>query len=248
MLVYSNIPINIAFLNPISFLVSADLNTELPGKNSNNAMLGIDMQFFPVRTLTLQASLLVDDLNFETLSDTSSKNNDNKFAFQSGLSWQNAFTLPNLNLVYEYTRIDPFVYSHRENNNSYAQWSLPLGHSLNPNSDEHAIKLAYNIGSRLYLALIYRRQRSGMNETDSIGNLVQNYGADINNGKATHQFKNTFLNGLRVDRNIIQAELTWQPIRQYFFTLRYMMKSYNYSSQNRTLSDNIFQGIFRFDY
>ena len=51
MLVYSNIPLNFAFLNPISFLVSADLNTELPGKNSNNALLGIDMQFYPVKNI-----------------------------------------------------------------------------------------------------------------------------------------------------------------------------------------------------
>jgi hypothetical protein len=190
----------------------------------------------------------VDDLNFETLSDTSNKTNDNKFALQAGFNWQNAFTVPNLNLVYEYTRLDPFVYSHRENNNSYAHWSLPLGHSLNPNSDEHAVKLGYNFGSRLYVAVTYKKQRSGMNLTDSLGNLIENYGADITNGRATNQFKNTFLNGLRVDRNVVQAELTWQPVRQYFFTIRYTMKGYDYTTQNRTLSDNIFQCIFRVDY
>ncbi|HEY3250200.1 MAG TPA: capsule assembly Wzi family protein [Ignavibacteria bacterium] len=247
MLIYSNIPINFAFLNPISFLTSADLNTELPGKNSNNALLGIDMQLYPIKSLTLQVSLLVDDLDFETLGDTTNKSNDNKFAFQGGLSWQNAFTLPNLNFVYEYTHIDPYVYSHREINNSYSHWGLPLGHGLNPNSDEHAFKLAYNFGSRLYIALTYKKQRSGMNETDSLGNVILNVGADILNGRESGN-KNEFLKGLRVNRNIIQAELTWQPIRQYFFTIKYMMRAFDYTTQNRTLSDNIFQGIFRIDY
>jgi hypothetical protein len=240
MLIYSNIPINFAFLNPISFLTSADLNTELPGKNSNNALLGIDMQLYPVKNLTFQASLLVDDLNFETISDTSKKSNDNKFAFQAGFNWQNAFTLPNLSFAYEYTRIDPYVYTHREINNSYSHWGLPLGHSLNPNSDEHAFKLAYNFGSRLYLAVIYKKQRSGMNLTDSLGNVILNVGADILNGRESG-LKNEFLDGLRIDRNIVQAELTWQPIRQYFFTIRYTMRGFDYTSQNRTLSENIFQ-------
>jgi len=248
MLIYSNIPINFAFMNPISFLTSADLNTELPGKNSNNAILGIDFQLYPVKNITLQASLLIDDLNFETVSDTSSKSNDNKFGYQAGLNWQNAFTLPNLSLVYEYTRLDPFVYSHKEYNNSYSHWELPLGHGLNPNSDEHAFRLAYNFGSRLFVAVTFKKQRSGMNVYDSLGNLVLNAGSDILNGKENVSQKNKFLNGLRVDRNIIQAELTWQPIRQYYFTIRYMMRNFDYTTQNRTLKDNIFQGIFRIDY
>src|SRR3990172_11066981 len=248
MLIYSNVPINFAFLNPVSFLTSADLNTELPGKNSNNAILGIDFQLYPIKNLTFQASLLVDDLNFETLSDTSNKGNDNKFSYQAGFNWQNAFTLPNLSFAYEFTHIDPFVYSHRENNNSYSHWGLPLGHGLNPNSDEHAFRLAYNFGNRLYISVTFKKQRTGINVYDSLGALVLNAGSDILNGGGDFNQKNTFLNGLRVDRNILQAELTWQPIRQYYFTFRYMMRGFDYTTQNRTLSDNIFQGIFRVDY
>lgn len=248
MLVYSNVPMNFAFLNPISFLTSADLNTELPGKNSNNALLGIDMQLFPVKNFTFQASLLIDDLNFETLNDTSNKSGDNKFAFQTGINWQNAFILPNLGFTYEYTRINPFVYAHREINNSYTHWSLPLGHALNPNSDEHAFRLSYNFGSRLSIGVTYKIQRSGMNITDSLGNVTYNVGSDILFGKGDVVHKNVFLDGLRVNRNYIQAELTWQPIRQYYITLKYMRRGFDYIDQNRTLSDNIFQASFKIDY
>ncbi|HWA07439.1 MAG TPA: hypothetical protein VG961_12880, partial [Ignavibacteria bacterium] len=99
MVVYSNVPMNFAFINPISFLTSADMNTELPGKNSNNTLLGLDMQIYPAKNISVQGSLLIDDLNFETLSNDSAKGNDNKFAFQGGINWQNAFTLPNLALT-----------------------------------------------------------------------------------------------------------------------------------------------------
>lgn len=247
MVVYSNVPINFAFINPISFLTSADLNTELPGKNSNNTLLGLDFQVFPVKNFSFQASLLIDDLNFETLGNDSTKGNDNKFALQGGLNWQNFATIPNLNFMYEYTRIDPYVYAHREINNSYSNWGLPIGHNLNPNSDEHAFKLAYNFGSRVYLALTYKMQRSGENFYDSLGNFV-NVGSSILDGSGDFQRKNVFLDGTRVNRNIIMAELSIEPIKQYYIVLRYQRRNFDYVDRNISYGDNIFWGSFRIDY
>ena len=174
--------------------------------------------------------------------------NDNKFGFQAGINWQDAFTLKNLNLIYEYTRIDPFVYSHRDINNSYTNWNLPIGTALNPNSDEHAFKLTYDFNSRLNLSVTFKHQRSGMNITDSTGKIITNVGSNILHGENDFLIKNVFLQGLRVDRNIIIAELTWQPIRQYFFTVKYESRAFDYVDDNRTLSDNIFWGTFRVDY
>jgi len=247
MVVYSNVPMNFAFINPISFLTSADMNTELPGKNSNNTLLGFDIQVFPVKNLAIQGSLLIDDLNFETLGNDSAKGNDNKFALQGGINWQNAFTLPNLGLTYEFTRINPFVYAHREINNSYANWNLPIGHSLNPNSDEHAFKLSYNFGSRLRMAVTYKMQRSGENYTDSLGNFV-NVGSSILNGSEDFARKNEFLSGVRINRNIIIAELEFEPIKQYYFTIRYQRRNFEYVDRNITYGENIFWGNFRIDY
>ncbi len=247
MVVYSNIPINFAFLNPISFLTSADLNTELPGRNSNNTLLGLDFQVYPVKNLSVQGSFLIDDLNFETLGSDSAKSNDNKFGYQAGINWQNAFTLPNLALVYEYTRIDPFVYAHRQINNSYTNWNLPLGHSLNPNSDEHAFRLAYDFGSRVHVAVTYKMQRTGLNYTDSLGNFI-NVGSNILNGSEDFARKNTFLNGIRLNTNIIIAELEIEPIKQYFFSIKYQRRNYDYVDRNNSYGENIFWGSFRVDY
>jgi hypothetical protein len=247
MVVYSNIPINFAFINPFSFLTSADLNTELPGKNSNNTLLGMDVQLFPVKNFSFQGSFLVDDINFETLGSDSVKGNDNKFAFQGGVNWQNAFTLPNLNFAYEYTHLDPFIYAHREINNSYANWGLPIGHNLNPNSDEHAFKLAFNYRSRLYLAIKYQMQRTGLNYIDSLGNFV-NVGSDILNGSGDFTRTNEFLAGTRLNRNIISFEIIFEPIKQYFLTLRYQRRNFDYVDQNITYGENIFWGSFRIDY
>lgn len=248
MLIYSNVPLNFAFLNPLSFLTSADLNTELPGKNSNNTLIGIDIMVYPVKGLAVQGTFLIDDLNFSTLGSDSAKGNDNKFGYQAGLNWQNAFMVKDLSFSYEYTRLDPFVYSHRDFNNSYTNWNLPIGVALNPNSDEHAIKLVYNFGSRLIISLTYKHQRSGMNITDSTGKIITNVGSNINDGRNDFLIKNSFLNGLRVNRDIIIGEITWQPIKQYYIFVKYQRRGFNYTDQNRTLSDNIFWGGFKIDY
>jgi len=66
---------NFTFLNPFSFLRSADYNAgeNLP-VNKNNALMGFDFEVQPVKNVALQASLLIDDFNFATLFN----NNKNK--------------------------------------------------------------------------------------------------------------------------------------------------------------------------
>lgn len=248
MLLYSNVPINFAFLNPISFITSADLNTELPGKNTNNTLIGLDFQLFPVKKLSVQGTLLIDDLNFGTLSDTSIKGNDNKFGYQGGLNWQDAFTVKNMSFTYEYTKIGPFVYSHRDGNNSYTNWNLPIGAALNPNSDEHAVKLSYDFNSRLNIAVTFKHQRTGKNLVDSLGRLTKNVGSNILIGEGDFVTGNKFLNGNRVNTDIIIAEITWQPIRQYYLSLKFQNRAFNFIDEKRKTGDTVIWGSFKVDY
>ena len=217
------------YLNPISFLMSADLNKGVDETLKNNSLMGFDFEVVPVDNLAVQGSFLIDDLNLSTLSNNDASNSDNKFGYQAGLLWTDAFTLPNLTAAVEYTRLDPFVYSHRTNKSTYTNWGMSLGHALPPNSDEIATKFTYWVGSRLRMDLTYQHQRSGAGFLfDSAGAMIQNYGGDINLG--SHDFnetKNTFLQGNRVNRDIIGLNVSWQPIRQWYLELKY-----NYSVMN----------------
>lgn len=247
MLIYSNQPINFAFLNPVSFITSADLNTELPNKNANNTLLGIDAQLYPLKKLTIQGTFLIDDIDFKTIFKNDISSDDNKFGYQAGLNWQDAFGLRNLGFTYEFTKIDPFVYSHRTISDSYTNWNLPLGHSLPPNSDEHAVKLSYDIGSRFNIAVTFKHQRSGENFIDSTGKLI-NVGSNILLGDSDFVRVNGFLDGQRVNRNIFIAELTWQPIWQYYFSIKFQNELFDYIDQGRKLTNNTLWFIFRVDY
>lgn len=246
----ANSPFSFTFLNPISFLTSAELNkASQPGDNNvNNTIIGLDAMVIPVKNLALQGSFLVDDLEFSTLFK-SDENITNKFAYQLGLLWANAFTLPNLEFVTEYTYLEPFVYTHVSNKTKYTHWELPLGHHLEPNSDEIAVKLNYDITNRLNLNLLYQHQRSANGiETDSAGRVIVNYGGNLNNATGYSYSDPEFLKGNRINRDIITANLTWQFIRQFYIELKYVYRIIDNIYQNRKFNDKYYFATFRIDY
>jgi len=246
----ANSPFSFTFLNPVSFLTSAELNkASQPGDNNvNNSIIGIDMMVIPLKNLAVQGSFLVDDLEFSTLFKSNAQIT-NKFAYQIGLMWANAFSIPNLDLKTEYTHLDPFVYSHVSNKTNYTNWGLPLGHHLEPNSDEAAIKLDYNITNRVKINLLYQHQRSANGiVTDSLGRVIVNYGGNINNATGYSYSDPAFLKGNRIDRDIITANLSWQFIRQFFIEVKFVQRFINNIYQNKKFNDKYFFATLRIDY
>ncbi len=251
--VASDRPFDFTFLNPFSFLRSADYNAgENQPKNNNNAMMGFDMEIIPVNKLSLQASVLIDDLNFShlfggTYSDGSPAL-DNKFAWQVGTLWTNAFWIPNLTAALEYTRLNPFIYTHQSNKSEYTNWTLPLGHNLPPNSDEVALKFSYDVTHRLNLSLLYKKQRSANGIIIRNDTLIMNYGGNIERGDWAKGQDAIFLNGNRINRDIISAQLTWQPVRQYFLEFKYVYEFQDLIYICRKIKDHYGWLTLRVDY
>lgn len=248
--VSANSPFSFTFLNPVSFLTSAELSksSQAGRENDNNSLIGLDAMVVPVRKLAVQGSLLVDDLEFSTLFKDNAKIT-NKFAWQLGVLWTDAFTLPNLELKTEYTKLDPFVYSHVSNKTQYTHWNLPLGDHLPPNSDEIAVKLNYDITNRINLNLLYQHQRSAAGiVTDSAGRVIVNYGGNINNASGYAHSDPEFLKGNRVNRDIFTVNFSWQFIRQFYIDLLYVHRVFDNIYQNRKLTDDYGFATFRIDY
>ena len=247
-LFYSNQPIHFAYLNPLVFLTSADLAAD--PANRNNTVIGIDLELIPIKNLRVTGTLLIDDLNFETLGSVGEdvRGNDNKFGWQGGVLWTDAFRIPNLSLYTEYTRINPFVYSHRSVANSYTHKDLSLGHPLQPNSDEWLFGLDFDVTYRLSISGQIRFQRTGENIVDSRGRMVYNAGSNILRGDGDGLHPNVFLEGQRVNRTLLSIELQWQPIKQYFVEVKYFYRYFDFPATRRKLSDSILWTTLRLDY
>lgn len=244
--VISNNPFSFVYFNPISFITSADLNSGAKETTENNTLMGIDIEVNPVKNVALQGTLLVDDINFSTIFNKDLTANDNKFGYQVGAMWTKAFTVPDLSLKFEYTRLEPFVYSHRSNKDSYTHWNLSLGHALPPNSDEIALKLSYNISYRAKLEFLYRFQRSADGiYYDSVNKQLINYGGNINRGDGDKSIYYTFLLGDRTNRNIFSLNLILEPIKQYILEFRYRFVQNNLIYASKTEKELFLQALLR---
>ena len=237
-IIISNQPFSFTYLNPISFLTSADLSSGKEQTEENNSMIGIEMEIIPFENISFQASLLIDDLTFGTLGIDDSLN-ENKYGWQFGGLWSNSL---NMNLAIEYTHLDPFVYSHRSNKSTYTNYLLSLGHALPPNSDEIAAEIGYDIGSKLTLSLLYQHQRSGEGiVVDSTGKLIANYGGNINFGLGDAYLRtNGFLDGTRINRDIITFNFLWQPVRQFYLGGKFQYRIINNLTEDLTYKDSYY--------
>lgn len=249
-IVISNDPFSFSFFNPFSFLTSADLNSGAKETTLNNTLMGVDLEYIPFKNLSVQATFLIDDLNLSTISDTSYVGNENKFGYQIGLLWNKAFTLDNLTFKVEYTRLDPFVYSHRTNKSTYTNWGISLGSQLPPNSDEIALESDLWLSSRININCKYTFQRSGFGIIfDENGKLLYNFGGDINYGFGDYNIiKNRFLNGNRINKSFFTINLNTQLIRQFYLNVMYRYSNYNLLYANGNYRDNTFKFGFKFHF
>lgn len=251
-ILYSNQPPLFTLLNPMAFLTSADLSSEISSKgasdNEHNALIWIDAEFHLMRNVRLNGTWLIDDIDFSKLSKSDISGNVEKFGWQGGVLWNDALGAENLLLSLEYTRIGPFVETHRTIVNSFTNWNLPLGDHLQPNSDEWAFGADYDLTPRLTLHGRLQLQRTGENIVDASGNMVFNAGSDFLRGDGDLLHPNIFLEGRRVNRTLGMMQIVWQPIRQYFLELQYFYRSLKYPAQGLTLNDSVYWTTVRFDY
>lgn len=208
--VYSQREMDLGYLLPVNFYKSA----EHAGGDRDNPMLGFDLATLFIPGTQLYGSWLIDDVDFSRIGDAFW---GNKFIWQGGA--MNASLLPNTDVTLEYTRIDPYVYSHRLDGNQYAHDGDALGVELAPNSDELYAALRHWVGATLWLQLEWHHRRHGRNVLDAAGNIIVNNGADIAHSRDYERDSEfaPFLSGPRDNSDILTFSLHWEPWRNFFF-------------------------------
>ncbi len=247
---YSNQPMNFAMMNPFIFLTSAELSSELPQKddNSHNTLIFIDAEVHPFRDLRWFGSMLIDDMSFSYVGKSDIKANTNKFGWHTGISIYNPLSISGTTFILEYTRINPFVMTHWTNVNSYTNWNLSLGSSVQPNSDEWLFGVDCDITARLFLTSRIKIQRAGENIYDSQENVIFDAGSDLLHGSGHLDHPNSFLEGARVNRSIVSLGISWQVVRQYYIEMNYFQRFIHYTANDRRMSDSILWLTMRLDY
>jgi hypothetical protein len=227
--VYSR-PLEIGYLNPLIFYKFVEHSLQ----DRDNGLIFFDFQSHFLKNVQFQANFFMDENFIGNLSNLDKYSN--KIAYQLGTYVYEPANIRNLSLILEYTKIRPFVYTHVNPKNTYTSYTEILGSSIGPNADELRLNAIYNFTDRLQLNFLFRKIREGNNIYDANGVLIKNVGGDVFQAYryGVDPDDMFFLDGERVNTNVYQMDLKYEPLTGYNFHL-----VYNYSGVS-----NITKGTF----
>lgn len=162
--------INVAYLNPIIFLKSAEHSLH----DRDNSLMGFDATIRLIKNIELRSTVFLDDYNF---SEIGNGYWSNKIAYNVAAIYA---TPLNLDFGFEYARVEPYTFSHFDKQDSYTNDGVLLGSILQPNSEQYAMLFQYWWGNRFPLQVNLSYTRYGANVYDSTGKLIKNVGGDPN--------------------------------------------------------------------
>jgi len=149
-IVYSDVPVQPAYLIPFFFFKSLDHTLNKGIDNQNSAMF-FNISSRQIRYLHLFVSVFVDEFSISRIGDSE---RHNFTSYKGGLALS-GWPVKDLFLAGEYTRTTPMTYKHRVPATTYATNLFNLGHYMSDNSEEYFFSVRYAPVNTLQLKLNY---------------------------------------------------------------------------------------------
>ncbi len=191
---------DINYLNPIIFYRAIEFET---GQGAGNAIVGAAAKYKFNDNINVYSQFVLDEFS---LSDVKGGNRSwkNKYGYQIGLKYYNAFKVNNLNLQFEYNRVRPYTYSHNTIVLNYGHNSQSMAHLWGANFSEAILIGRYNYG-RWYADAKFVIGSKGFDYNDGIDDF--SYGGDIYRNYNDRPFDTGVEVGQGIKTNIVHAEL-----------------------------------------
>lgn len=231
-IIYSDRGIELGYFNPLIFYKFIEQSLQ----DRDNAIFSFEGQLNFIPDWEIQASVILDEVfDLHDFDDWA-----NKTAYQLGAFWYSPFGIDDLSWIGEFTRIRPYVYTHRFDKSRHTIFGTVLGHTAGPNSEQYFTQLAYNFSDRLRGEVSYKLIRSGENVYDNQGNMLINYGGDP---QFAHEITGgpefvKLLDGIRIDNHIYKAKIRWEPVRELFFDFVYQYRMEENLDKNSLLEES----------
>lgn len=131
---------DINYLNPIIFYRAIEFES---GQDAGNALLGATAKYKWSDQVNVYGQFILDEFS---LSDVKAGNKSwkNKFGYQIGAKYYNAFKVKNLFLQIEYNQVRPYTYSHRTVALNYGHSNQSMAHLWGANFKELVLIGRYN--------------------------------------------------------------------------------------------------------
>lgn len=197
--IYSNRGIDIAYLNPFSFMKSVEHSL----RDRDNSALGGWLSYRPMKNLQIKGSYFLDDLVFNLIGTDFWSN---KSAFNIGAMYSLPF---GVDAALEYAKVFPYTFTHFNVQNATTNDGLQMMGFLKPNSDEVSLHLSWWWGNRYPFSVTVASRRHGENiygkNAQGADTLLFNAGSDVLQVRRnTDSEQAPFLAGKREDSFLIQ--------------------------------------------
>ena len=160
------------FVNPVIFYRAVEFSSS---SRSGNALLGLSSKYKWNNQINFYGQFLLDEFSLGEVQEE--KNSwKNKFAYQLGLKYFDAFKVDNLLLQLEYNHVRPYVYSHSEPLTNYGHTNQSMGHQWGANTSELLAIARYHKG-RWYADAKFTLGIKGFDFASS--GAKSNYGGNI---------------------------------------------------------------------
>jgi hypothetical protein len=174
------------YVLPVTFLRAMEQQSGSP----DNAMLGINVKANVAGKIQLYAQGLLDEFK---LSEIKAGTGwwANKFGYQLGVKYIDAFGLKNMDVQIETNRIRPFTYTHYDSVSNYTHSNQPLAHPLGASFHEFIGIVRYQPFNKLHInaKAVYYIQgldslglHTGNNLLTTYSNRPRNYGWEVGSG------------------------------------------------------------------
>ena len=122
---------DVNYLNPIIFYTAVEFST---GSRAGNVLLGMNLKY-KFENFSLYGQLVLDELRTSEITSSSGWW-ANKFGYQLGVKYFNAFNVDKLYLQAEFNSVRPYTYSHDELNYNFGHNNQPMAHLWGSNFRE----------------------------------------------------------------------------------------------------------------
>ncbi|TWO33780.1 gliding motility protein RemB [Seonamhaeicola sediminis] len=163
---------DVNYLNPIIFYRAIEFET---GQGAGNALLGATAKYKFSDNVNVYGQFILDEFSLSDIKG-GEKSWKNKYGYQIGVKYYNAFKVDNLFLQLEYNRIRPYTYSHNTIVLNYAHNNQPLAHLWGANFSELILIGRYRL-NRWFADARFIFGNRGFDFNNSTDNF--NYGGDI---------------------------------------------------------------------
>jgi hypothetical protein len=201
------------YLNPIILLRTVEQATGSP----DNVLMGIDAKWNFLKRFQLYGQLMIDEFVFKELFLENQGWWANKYGFQAGLKYIDAFGVDHLDLQAEINNVRPYAYTHHDSSANYSHYSQPLAHPLGANFREMLFIARYQPFKKLFIDARLIRAEFGEDapETNWGGNIL------LPNVVRERDYDNVVAQGVKATTTLFGLDVSYMLAHNVFLDLHY---------------------------